>query len=281
MRICIRPHDVGRDTAARLGAEIRRLGFDGVQLAIAKALTDEAGNGITGDPGTLTEELVSRIRGGFNASGVDIPILGAYFNPVHSNAAKARAGQEKFSDHLRLESAFGAQYVASETGSYNDDKWTYNPRNQTEEAFQAVRRVFGELAADAERYGANLSIEGAWGHCMFSPQQMARLIHEIDNGHVFTTCDLYNYLYAGNYERREQIFEDCLRLLGKKIVIFHIKDFDVFDGVLREVPVGDGIMGWDRFLPVIQHEYPDANLVFEGVPEKERSLAFVRQVLGA
>ena len=111
------------------------------------------------------------------------------------------------------------------------------------------------------------------------PQQMARLIHEIDNGHVFTTCDLYNYLYSGNYERREQIFEDCLKLLGKKIVIFHIKDFNVFDGVLKEVPIGDGIMGWDKFLPIIQQEYPHANLVFEGVPEKEKSLAFVKQVL--
>ena len=279
MKICIRPHDVGKDTAAHLGAEIHRLGFDGVQLAIAKALTDEAGTAITGNPGTLHDELVAKIRAGFNTNGVDIPILGAYFNPVHSNVEKARAGQAKFSDHLRLEAAFGAQYVASETGSYNDDKWTYNPKNQTEEAFQAVKKVFAELAADAETYNAKLSIEGAWGHCMFSPQQMARLIHEIDNGHVFTTCDLYNYLYSGNYERREQIFEDCLKLLGKKIVIFHIKDFNVFDGVLKEVPIGDGIMGWDKFLPIIQQEYPHANLVFEGVPEKEKSLAFVKQVL--
>lgn len=274
MQICIRPHDVGKSTAQELGREIARLGFDGVQLAIAKAI-----QGQTGNPGTLTNDVVKEIRSGFNDAGIDIPVLGAYFNPVHSNKDKATLGRKKFSDHLRLASGFGAKYVASETGSYNDDKWTYNPKNQTEEAFQAVKKVFASLAEDAAKYNANLSIEGAWGHCMYCPKQMRRLIDEIDNSHVFTTLDLFNYLYIGNYKNRRQIFEEALKLFGKKIVIFHIKDFVVEDEKLKEVAIGTGIMGWKDLLPIVQKDYPNAILVFEGVPDKEKSLSYVKNVL--
>lgn len=274
MDICIRPHDVGKASSAQLGQKIAQMGFECVQLAIAKAIL-----GQTAAPGTLTQEVVKEIRHGFNVAGLSIPILGAYFNPVHSNAQKALDGQLKFSDHLRLESAFGAEYVASETGSFNDDKWTYNPKNQTKEAFDKVKKVFQELSLDAAKYNAKMSIEGAWGHCIYSPQQMKNLLDEIDNGFVFTTFDLFNYLYAGNYQNRFDIFEEGLKLLGDKIVIFHIKDFTPQGDVLKQVPIGDGIMEWQKLLPVIKQHYPNAHLVFEGVPEPQKSLAFVKNAL--
>ncbi|MDE6737060.1 MAG: sugar phosphate isomerase/epimerase, partial [Treponemataceae bacterium] len=137
MKILIRPHDIGKGSAAWLGQTAHEWGFDGVQLAIAKAVEGQNGN-----PGTLTPEVIAQIRGGFNDNGVEIPLLGAYFNPVHSDKNKVRAVAEKYADHLRHAAAFGAQVVASETGSYNDDKWTYNPKNQTDEAFREVVEVF-------------------------------------------------------------------------------------------------------------------------------------------
>lgn len=116
MTICIRPHDVGKASAGELGKAVKALGFDGVQLAIAKAIKDQ-----NGSPETLTDEVCAEIRKGFNENGISIPVLGAYFNPVHSNKAKVKAGQEKFADHLKKASLFGAKFVASETGSYNDE----------------------------------------------------------------------------------------------------------------------------------------------------------------
>ena len=72
MKILIRPHDIGKGSAQWLGQTAHEWGFDGVQLAIAKALEGQNGN-----PGTLTDEVVSEIRQGFNSSGVEIPMLGA------------------------------------------------------------------------------------------------------------------------------------------------------------------------------------------------------------
>jgi len=275
MKLCIRPHDIGTDTSADyLGKEIAKLGFYGVQLAVAKAI-----HGNDGSPDKLTTDAVKEIRAGFNSNGVEIPILGAYFNPVHSDKGKVKAGADKFGDHLKKAKDFGALYVASETGSYNDDKWTYNPKNQTNEAFDEVLSVFAPLAQVAKEAKSCMSLEGAWGHCMYSPEQMAKLIKEIDTGYVRTTVDIYNYLYIDNYEERYNIFHKCLDLFGDKIVIFHIKDFVPEGDHLTEVALGKGIMGWDKIIPEIRSNLPNSLLVFEGVKDLIPSLEYFKTLL--
>lgn len=276
MKILIRPHDIGKGSADWLGKTANEWGFDGVQLAIAKAVEGQNGN-----PGTLTDEVISNIRNGFNSHNVEIPLLGAYFNPVHSNKEKVKLGAEKYADHLRLAKQFGASFVASETGSYNDDKWTYNPKNQTEDAFQEVKKIFAPMPKIAEESGVCMALEGAWGHCMYKPAQLKRLADEIDPGqkNFRFIVDIYNYLYIGNHEHRKQIFEDCLNLFKGKICGFHMKDYVVNGGELEIAPLGQGIMGWKEFLPVIQKECPDALLIFEGVKEVPDSLKFVKSLL--
>lgn len=277
MKILIRPHDIGKGSADWLGKTAAEWGFDGVQLAIAKAV-----EGQTGNPGTLTDEVVSTIREGFNSHNVEIPLLGAYFNPVHSDAGKVRLGAEKFADHLRRAKKFGASFVATETGSYNDDKWTYNPKNQTEEAFQEVKRIFAPMPKIAKESGVCMALEGAWGHCMFSPETLKRLADEIDpeQKNFRFIVDIYNYLYIGNHEQRAEIFDRALTLFKGKICGFHLKDYVVRDGQLEFAPLGQGIMGWKEFLPRIMKECPDALLIFEGVKDVPSSLRFVRSIVG-
>ncbi|MCR4822854.1 MAG: sugar phosphate isomerase/epimerase [Treponema sp.] len=277
MKILIRPHDIGKGSADFLGRNAHDWGFDGVQLAIAKAV-----EGQTGNPGTLTDEVVSEIRKGFNDHNVEIPLLGAYFNPVHSNKDKVKAGAEKYADHLRHAAEFGAKCVASETGSYNDDKWTYNPKNQTEEAFQEVKKIFAPMPSIAKESGVCMALEGAWGHCMYKPEMLKRLADEIDPGqeNFRFIVDIYNYLYIGNHEERAEIFERCLKLFKGKIFGFHLKDYVVNGEELEIAPLGQGIMGWKDFLPLIKEQCPDAYLIFEGVKDVPASLKFVKSTLG-
>ncbi len=279
MTICIRPHDVGLASADELGKAINELGFTGVQLAIAKAIKNQNGN-----PDTLTEDVCKEIREGFEKNNVKIPVLGAYFNPVHSDKTKVNAGQAKFIDHLKKASLLGAKFVASETGSYNDEPWTYNPKNQTEEAFQEVKKVFTPIAKAAKEAGSYASIEGAWHHCIYCPKQMKRLLDELNvaeigGGHVFSTVDIFNYLYIGNYEQRFEILDEALELLDEKIACFHIKDFSVINGKLVEVALGKGIMGWDKMIRKIRAKIADPIFVFEGVPEKEKSLEYFKSII--
>ena len=195
MKIGVRVHDFGKSNAETLAKQAKAVGFDGVQFVINKAIEGESGKA-----GTLNDEKVKAFADAFHNEGLDIVMLGAYFNPVHSNKQLVSDNIAKFKEHLAYENKFGAKFVGTETGSFNDDKWTYNPLNRTEEAYQEVLRIFKDLAKCAEENNAKMAIEGAFGHCMFEPKALYRLVNEINSNNVYYIVDIYNYLAISNYE---------------------------------------------------------------------------------
>ena len=140
-------------------------------------------------------------------------MLGAYFNPIHSNKQKVEESIIKFKNHLKYAKQLNCKYVGSETGSKNDDKWTYHPLNQSEESYQEVLRIFKELAAYAEEQNVYTCIEGAFGHVINTPKQLRKLVDEINSDNVRVIVDLYNYLSIDNHENRYEIFKEALELL--------------------------------------------------------------------
>ena len=124
MKIGVRVHDFGKSDAKTLAKKAKAVGFDGVQLVLNKAIEGESGLA-----GTLSKEKAEAFYKDFAEQGIEIAMLGAYFNPVHSDKEKVKSLVAKFKEHLKYEHDFNATYVGSETGSFNDDKWTYNPLN--------------------------------------------------------------------------------------------------------------------------------------------------------
>ena len=269
MKIGVRVHDFGKSDAKTLAKKAREIGFNGVQLVLNKAIEGESGLA-----GTLSKEKAEAFYNDFKSEGLDICMLGAYFNPVHSDKEKVRSLTEKFREHLKYMNDFHAGYVGSETGSFNDDKWTYNPLNRTEEAFQEVKRIFSDLARCAEKENANMAIEGAFGHCMFEPKALHRLVTEINSNNVYYIVDIYNYLAISNYEHQREIFDECLELFKDRIVIYHIKDFVVEDGALKQCCIGKGLMDFDYMLPKIKKATPNAYLIFEGSKPEDMEFSY-------
>ncbi len=276
MKISYRAHDYGKCSTTELADRISKHDFNGVQLAINKAI-----DGLTAEPGTLNENLGKEIKDAFKAKNLEITMLGSYFNPVHSNKELVKKNIVKFKEHLKYASSFGTKYVGTETGSFNDDKWTYNPLNRTEEAFQEVKTILSDLLITAKEYDTYMTIEGADGHCMYEPKQLKRMFDEINNGYMKIIVDIYNYLNLTNYQDNAKIFDECIELFGDQIVIFHLKDFIVKDDKLVQVGLGQGIMNLEYILPRIKQYCPNANLIFEGVkPEDiETSLALVKKYI--
>lgn len=278
MKIIVRAQDFGKKDEITLAKEISSVGFDGLQLAINKAIEGE-----TAAYGEVSQKRIDEISKAFHDEGLCIPLIGAYFNPVHSNKELVEKNILKFKEHLEFAHYFKADYIGSETGSFNDDKWTYNPLNRTEEAYQEVKRIFSDLAIHAKKVNSNISIEGADGHCMYCPAQLNRLVRDIDNGNVFVTIDVFNYLNMDNYDVNYQhrIVDDCIGLLKDKIRNIHLKDFIKTDEKLQLVGIGEGLMDVKYIITSFFKAVPDANLIFEGVPKDkmESSYAYVKSIL--
>lgn len=276
MKLGIRAHDINYTVLKDLSADIKKQGFEYVQLVPFKCISDYEDKDYF-----LNAEEATRIKNEFAENDIKVAMLGAYFNPVHSNKAVLDKAVSTFKNYLQYASFIGANYVGTETGSYNDDEWTFNPRNRTENAYREVLAVFKDLAAFAEKNNVNIAIEGAFAHVIHSPRLLRRLIDDINSPSVYATVDLLNYLDITNYQKQREIFAEALALLRDKIVIFHLKDFIIENNAFKEVALGDGFIDYDYIIPEIKKSRPDAYLIFEGITGENinKSQEFITSLL--
>ncbi|MDO5545677.1 MAG: sugar phosphate isomerase/epimerase family protein [Eubacteriales bacterium] len=259
MKLCIRAHDLGVQGTPALLERVRTLGLDGVQMVCYKAYED-----IAYQPGAITPEKAQSIGDAFRDAGVLIPMIGAYFNPVHSDSEKVRRCTAVFADYLRAAKQMGCGAVGSETGSFNDDKWTYHPRNRTEEALQTVVATFSQLCDVAQEQGVVVAMEGAAGHVCWNVETLARA-RRMMGRKTKVIFDLYNYLDETNQGDYLSILEQGLDTFGGEILMFHMKDCQFVNGQRpAQVPLGTGEMDMRAILSRIKSYDENAVLTLEG-----------------
>ncbi len=280
MKLFIRAHDLGVKGETAIIHELDRHGLAGVQLVAYKCLDD-----VAYAPNAITKERAEQFRDVFENAGKTIPLIGAYFNPVHPDEAKIEKGVAVFKDYLSLARHFGGHIVGSETGSYHGDKWIYHPMNRTEEALDRVVRTFSELCQCAEEHGVFLGMEGAFGHVCYDVKTLDRAVKTIGSEHIRIIFDLYNYLDSANgsnFSKLYDILEEGLQTFGERICVFHIKDCTVDpDGSLKQCGVGKGVFDYRRMISEIRKVCPDAKLVLEGTTGEDiaPAAAYLRQFI--
>jgi sugar phosphate isomerase/epimerase len=144
------------------------------------------------------------------------------------------------------------------------EPWVYHPDNRTEEARERVILTFRELCDCATAHGAHVGMEGAFGHVCYSPDVLSDVIQRIDRPNIKVIFDLYNYLDISNYTEAYGILDRGHELFGSDILLYHVKDFTVSDGKLKQCGVGRGILDFERILGEIYKFNKDAILVLEG-----------------
>ncbi|MGN1341131.1 MAG: sugar phosphate isomerase/epimerase family protein [Oscillospiraceae bacterium] len=276
MKMFIRAHDLGVKGEEKITRRLDELGLSGVQLVAYKCLDDVAYT-----PGSITTERAEAFSSVFKSAGKTVPLIGAYFNPVHPNEEKIANGKAVFKDYLSHCHELGCDVVGSETGSFNGDKWTYHPQNRTEEALNRVIDTFAELADYAKSNNAFIGMEGAFGHVCWNVSTLDRAVRAIGRDNIRIIFDLYNYLDISNVERMYDILTEGLQAFGDRIQVFHIKDCVVADGALKQVGVGKGMFDYSRIIPEIRKVCPDANLVFEGTTGEDipGAVSHIRQYI--
>ncbi len=259
MKICIRAHDLGVKGTGAILSRLAELGIDGVQMVCYKAYDD-----IPYAPGGITPEKAAQIGADFRAAGAMIPLVGAYFNPVHSDREKAARCERIFGEYLRLCRAMGCDTVGSETGSFNDDSWTYHPRNRTDEALQAVAAVFSRLCDIADDAGSTVAMEGSSGHVCWDVDALQRA-RRMMGRKTKVIFDLYNFLDESNQLDYLSILDRGLDVFGGEILLFHMKDCHFASGRHpQQVPFGTGDMDLEAVLKRIKAYDSNAVLTLEG-----------------
>lgn len=174
---------------------VRAAGFDGVEVM-----------------SHMNQEEVLRAR---DATGLEIPsVCGEHHwgKPLSDPNPKVRAeGLEALRQTLRDAKRYGAQSillvpaVVNKQVSY-DQAWTRS-QDQIRQALPL-----------AEELGVKIAIENVWNHFLLSPLEAARYVDELSSPWVGWQFDCGNIV---NYGWPEQ----WIRILGKRIVQLHIKEF--------------------------------------------------------
>ena len=112
MRIGVRAHDLGRDSADLLAEKVAARGLKCVQLTLHEAI-----QGMDGAAGRLNPGLAYEIGAAFRKRDVQIAVLSCYINPIHPDERERGRQIELFKEHLRFVRDFGCGMVATETGS--------------------------------------------------------------------------------------------------------------------------------------------------------------------
>ena len=259
MKLMIRAHDLGVKGEEAVAKALCEKNIDGVQLVVYKCTED-----IKYDVGSITPSRAEEIGKTLKTHGAEIPLIGAYFNPVHPNEDKIHRGIGVFKDYLDVADLLGCNTVGSETGSYNGDPWIYHPGNHTDEALDRVVKIFGELADYALERNKYIGMEGAFGHVCHTPERLAEAVNRIDRNNIKIIFDLYNYLDISNVDSAYDILDRGLKIFGNNILLFHVKDFVIGDGKLVQCGVGRGVLDYDKILRKIYEHNPNAILVLEG-----------------
>ncbi len=259
MKVCIRAHDLGLKGTDAILDRIKSLGIDGVQMVCYKVYDE-----IPYQPFGITNAKAKEIGDAFRDAGAIIPLVGAYFNPVHSDQNKVERCFQIFADYLRVCQDMGCETVGSETGSFNDDKWTYHPNNRTEEALQRVVATFSRLCDVASDYGSTVAMEGAAGHVCWNVETLARA-RKMMGRKTKVIFDLYNYLDESNQSDYLSILDKGLDVFGGEILLFHMKDCAFVNGQRpQQMPLGTGQMDMDAILRRIKAYDKNAVLMLEG-----------------
>jgi hexulose-6-phosphate isomerase len=126
-------------------------------------------------------------------------------------------------------------------------------------AWDAFRKEILELIPVAEETGVVIAVENVWNNLFMSPEHFAAFVDSFKSSWVKAYFDVANHLVYGPPP------QDWIRVLGKRLVKIHIKDFKL--GVSPEEewpPLRQGSVPFPKVMEALQESGYDGWLTIEG-----------------
>ena len=245
MNLGIRLHDTAPGSLKERLSFARAQGFTCAHVALSKVLPDFS---MQSAPEKLTEEFARSVRQDFADTGMSCAVLGCYLNLADPDETRRQKTQDIYRAHLHFAARIGAGVVGTETYANPDSRFP-EPAARSEEAFRLFIEALKPVVRFAEEADAVLAVEPVWQHIISTPERALRMLEEVPSDHLQIILDAVNLIGPDTVERKDEIIENAIRLLGDRVRILHLKDFVVEgEGKIRSCACGLGSMRYDRLL---------------------------------
>lgn len=252
LQIGLRLHDGEKLPLEELLPKVRDQGFTCVHMALSKSLKDTPNT-----PSALTPGYAGYLRRLFWENGLDIAVLGNYLNLAHPDPDALKAIQEKYYAHIRFAALLGCGMVGTETGAPNSE-YKFCQECRSDIALSAFIKNLKPVVRCAESYGVTVAIEPVAKHIVWSPKRCRQVLDEIGSHNLQVLFDPVNLLSMDNVDHADEVIAEAIELLGKDVVMLHLKDFLPEDagGQLKSVAPGLGGMDYRRVMAFVKAEKP-------------------------
>jgi sugar phosphate isomerase/epimerase len=160
------------------------LGFTGTTWSPARPIRD------------LTPESAARLRGVFEAEGVDLVSVDVHSaSLINIDAAGSRQDLDELAHSIDIAAAMGADTVVHGPGSFNPAH-PYHPHrdNHSDEARDQLVTAMRKLAPRAEAAGVTLALEGHTRVLLRDAQTARDVLDEIDSEAIKIKFDPVNWI---------------------------------------------------------------------------------------
>lgn len=252
LQLGLRLHDAESIPLEGLLPLVRKKGFTCCHLALSKLFPD-----IPCTPAALTPGYANYLKSVFSRNGIDIAVLGNYLNLLHPDDAYLCNAVEKYYAHIRFASLLGCGMVGTETGAPNAE-YKFCPECRKDETLSLFIKRLKPIVRCAEEFGVIFAIEPVARHSVYDPKSCRRVLDEIGSHNLQVLFDPVNMLDLDNVDRREELFQEAIELLGKDMAMIHLKDFvRANEGYgLKSVGAGTGEMDYSSIMRYLKKEKP-------------------------
>ena len=288
------PYDL--ETTAKT---IRGLGFNTVQLDLHFKDIDLSA-------GQITDDKAKRVRDVFRDNDLPICAISGYTNIVHPDLDERKRRVDYLKEIIRNARKFGTPYVISESGTFNSESdWVSDPKNKTEEGYEAARDVIADLAQTAYDHGSIFLLETYVNNVIGSLEETVRVFNDVQHPGLELLMDPTNYFETWNIDDMDKILNDVFDTVGDRVRIAHAKDVkrsgddksekhaDIGDsdaleshtfrgvGEIELPAAGLGELNYDLYVQRLSEKSPNVPLIIEHLDESDvpRAKEFVDGVL--
>ena len=266
MQLGIRLHDIKKAPLAERLKIAHEQGFKCGHIALKKVIDEYS----TADA-ALTPGLALYLKRLFWENEIDAAVLGNYLNLATPDEAALAKNVKRYKAHMRFASLMDCGVVGTETGAVNTE-YKFEEKNHSDEALEIFIKNVRPVVEYAEKCGVIFAIEPVYKHIVCNPKRARYVLDQIDSPNLQIIFDPVNLLDVSNIDKRDELFDEAIDLLGEDIAMVHLKDFKVKeDGKsLDSVACGTGQMGdsYEKILKFIKTQKPYAHATLENtVPE--------------
>ena len=274
---------------------IKESDFNCVQLDVSFKDCDAA-------KGELTHEKAVEIRNKFRDANLPIVCVSGYTNFIHPDKAIRQKNIDYLKTMIHFAKDLGCTYVASETGTYNEESdWVWDDRNGTEEVYQETLAVVKDIVDYAAQHGVTFLIENYVNNVIGSIEQVKRLFADVHSPNLGLLCDPTNYFDSSNIDHVDETLRQVFDELAPLMKVAHAKDCKratdtsekhadidadeshTFRGAGDvELPAaGLGVLNYELYVELLAKHFPNMPLIIEHLDEGDipRAKGFVDGVL--